>query len=227
LDIYWTLSFCLSLSQSRFAGWRCLPGAIGVALGARSRRRGSSPRSERPGCFSPLARGAASAPIGSAVASRPSVLFLLCRYELTGCLFRTVRAFKWPERRRTALHSQGCDWLEIQCPPHNTAMLSPVSALPSSPPHGFLGSTTERHAGGRNMEPMGHRRSWYACCWQAGSSQRTSITLGGIVDRRGKGLLTGEGRGSYAPRHSILMGRPQGHSDLCLVTIAGDKGILT
>jgi hypothetical protein len=39
--------------------------------------------------------------------------------------------------------------------------------------------------------------------------------------------LTGEGRGSYAPRHSILMGRPQGHSDLCLVTIAGDKGILT
>ena len=52
--------------------------------------------------------------MGSAVASRPSVLFLLCRYELTGCLFRTVRAFKWPERRRTALHSQGCDWLEIQ-----------------------------------------------------------------------------------------------------------------
>jgi hypothetical protein len=93
--------------------------------------------------------------------------------------------------------------------------------------HGFSASMTERHVVGRNMAPMGHRRSWYACCWQAGSSQRTSITLGGIVDRRGKGLLTGEGRGSYAPRHSILMGRPQGHSDLCLVTIAGDKGILT
>jgi hypothetical protein len=37
------------------------------------------------------------------------------------------------------------------------AMLSPGLILPRSPRHGFLASTTERHAGGRNMGRMGHR----------------------------------------------------------------------
>jgi hypothetical protein len=32
------------------------------------------------------------------------------------------------------------------------------------PRHGFLASTTERHAGGRDMAPMGHQRSSCACC---------------------------------------------------------------
>jgi hypothetical protein len=46
-----------------------------------------------------------------------------------------------------------------QWPPHNIAMLLPVLISPRSPLHGFLASTTERHAGGRNMGRMGRRRS--------------------------------------------------------------------
>jgi hypothetical protein len=87
-------------------------------------------------------------------------------------------------------------------------MRAPASILLRSARHGFLASTTERHAVGRNMAPMGRRRSCCGCCWQAGSGQRTSITPGGIgrVDRRvGQGLL----RASPWSRW-----RAQGHSDL-------------
>ena len=62
--------------------------------------------------------------------------------------------------------------------------------------NGFLASVTERHAVGRNMAPMGRRRSCCGCCWQAGSGPRTFITPGGIarVDRRvGQGLRGGQG----------------------------------
>ena len=47
---------------------------------------------------------------------------------------------------------------------HNIGTPSAAWALLRWPQHGFLGSTTERHAGGRNMEPMGHQRSCCACC---------------------------------------------------------------
>jgi hypothetical protein len=43
-------------------------------------------------------------------------------------------------------------------------MLLPVLISPRSLPHGFLGSTTGRHAVGRNMEPTGHRRSCSMSC---------------------------------------------------------------
>ena len=92
------------------------------------------------------------------------------------------------------------------------ATLSAASALPRPTRHGFLASTTERHAGGRDMALVAHRRSCSGCCWRAESRQRTSITPGGIarVDRR-------VGAGAVA-RFSFKMlgheGGPTGHSDL-------------
>ena len=77
-----------------------------------------------------------------------------------------------------------------------------------------LASVTERHAVGRNMAPMGRRRSCSACCWRAGSGQRTSITPGGIarVDRR----VTAGAVARFAMSFKMLVteGGPTGHSDL-------------
>ena len=82
-------------------------------------------------------------------------------------------------------------------------------ALPRPPWHGFLASVTERHAVGRNMAPMGRRRSCCGCCWQAGSGPRTFITPGGIarVDRRVGQRLLGDGPAYREYRN--LWGEPE------------------
>jgi hypothetical protein len=62
----------------------------------------------------------------------------------------------WEVRKVSRLPADSCESTRL--------MLTPVLISPRSPLLGFLGSTTERHAGGRNMGRMGRRRFCSACC---------------------------------------------------------------